>query len=184
MKKSPLPPAVPATDGAVYEYASIVPARYVSISHARIEFEVSQEWLDNHNIGADSIVLQRFQNTTWEILPTSVVASKQGRVLFSAESTGFSLFAISIGKSPDFLSATVAPASPAIAASGSAMPVTTRQTPVTTSAVLVAHSQPSSPIPVTMIGLIAVLGAVIAGVAIITRRWWIRRQNPALFRKD
>ncbi len=182
--RTAVPSTVPVPEGGVYEYADIVPARYVSISGVAIEFDIPRTWLESRNAGPDSIVLQRFNSTKWETLPTNVTGNSSGFVSYRANSPGFSLFAISIGKSPAAtgLSSTV-PATQAQGTAGEGIRATTPPL-AATSPVPAQTGQPSPVLPLTTIGLIGAILVVIFGVAIIARRWWIRRQNPALFKKD
>ena len=59
-----------------------------------IHFTVPQAWLDENHIDPNSIVLYHQTANGWEALPTTVLSTKDGTVYFSAQSTGFSLFAI------------------------------------------------------------------------------------------
>jgi hypothetical protein len=43
--------------------------------------------------------------------------------------------------------------------------------------------QPSAPSPLLDIVLVIAASGILAGGGFMARRWWIRRQNPALFRE-
>ena len=123
----------------------------------------------------------------WEALPTRVLSTKDGTVYFSAESTGFSLFAIAgtptvatppgIAATQEIVSIPDQEKAPAPAAVVKA-PVTTQTTAPPATA-----PQPAAPSPLLNIVLIIAAIGILAGGGFMARRWWIRRQNPALFRE-
>jgi hypothetical protein len=169
----------------VYQYLGLVPARFTTITNAVIHFTVPQAWLDEHHIAPGSIVLYHQTVSGWEALSTSLLYTKDGTVYFSAQSRGFSIFAIAgapgvltppagtaIPEIPDTPAREQAPA-PAAAVTA---PVTSQTTvpPATT-------PQPAAPSPVLNIVLVIAAISVLAGGGWYARRWWIRRQNPALF---
>jgi uncharacterized protein YjbI with pentapeptide repeats len=175
-----------APPGVVYQYLTLVPARYDTITRATINFTVPQSWLDGNHIAPGSIVLFHRTANGWEALPTTVLSTKDGTGYFSAESTGFSLFAIA--GAPAALTPPVVPATQETRDS----PVT-EQTPAPAAAAKVpvtTHTTAPAPAPDAPAGSSAfpVLPAL-AGVGCVglvgggwyVRRWWIRRQNPALF---
>jgi hypothetical protein len=173
--------------GIVFQYFSLVPARYNTITNAVINFTVPQSWLDENHIDPKSIVLYRLTPYGWEALPTMVLYTKDGTMFFSAQSGGFSLFAIAgtptVLTPPGVVTTQELVSAPAVQEQVPA-PAVVAKAPVTaqTTAPLAPPKVPagSSPIPVVpaLIGLICV-GLVGGGWYV--RRWWIRRQNPALF---
>jgi PKD repeat protein len=171
-----------APPGMVYQYIGLVPSRYTSITKAVINFTVPQAWLDENHIAPGSIVLYHQTANGWEALPTTVLFTKDGTVYFSAQTNGFSLFAIA--GTPGATAATVATTqgimsnvvqTPAPAAVAKA-PVTTQ-----TTAPPAATPQPAAPSPLLNIVLVIAAIGLLAGGGFMARRWWIRRQNPALF---
>jgi PGF-pre-PGF domain-containing protein len=175
-----------APPGIVYQYISLIPARFTSITNAVIHFTVPQSWLDGSHIDPKSIVLYHQTANGWEALPTTVLSTKDGTVYFSAESTGFSLFAIAgtpAAATPEVTAMTTQGIMSAIVqtpemAAVAKAPVTTQTTapPATT-------QQPAAPSPLLNVILIAAIGILAAG-GFMARRWWIRRQNPALFHEE
>jgi PGF-pre-PGF domain-containing protein len=181
----------PYPPGTVYQYIDLIPARYGTIAGAEILFSVPQEWLSVHGIAPDTIILYHLTGTGWVALPTRILATKDGTVYFSAASPGFSLFAIAgVTGSP---AATPALASSVtITAAETARVAAPVETPVTRFPV--AHQTTAAPAPVPepaassgfpfTIPVLAVTGCVgLIGGGALVRRWWIRRQNPALFRE-
>jgi PGF-pre-PGF domain-containing protein len=175
-----------APPGIVYQYISLVPARYTSITNAVINFTVPQSWLDENHIAPGRIILYHQTANGWIALPTTVLNAKDGTVCFSALSTGFSLFAITGTpgnpatpvipvKTQAFVSSPVQEKVPVQAAVTQSL-VTTQTTapPATT-------PEPSAPSTIiyVILGIAAV--SVLAAGGFLVRRWWIRRQNPALF---
>jgi hypothetical protein len=174
-----------APPGIIFQYISLVPARYDTITKAVINFTVPQSWLDENHIAPGSIVLYHQTANGWEALPTTVVSTKDGTVYFSGQSTGFSLFAIAgmpTVTTPATVDATQGIASagvqtPSPAAAIVKAPVTTR----TTAPPATPAAKPSAPSPLLNIVLAIAAIGVLAGGGFMARRWWVRRQNPALF---
>jgi PGF-pre-PGF domain-containing protein len=91
-----LPSGVTPMDMPVYQYIDIVPARYTVITAALIEFGVPLFSITDTPASINNISLCMLNNRTWVCLPTYRSGSKNGRVLYHAESQEFSLFAITI----------------------------------------------------------------------------------------
>jgi PGF-pre-PGF domain-containing protein len=172
-----------APPGTVYQYIRLVPARFTSISKALIHFTIPQVWLDENHIDPKSIVLYHQTANGWEELPTTVLYTKGGTVYFSAESAGFSLFAIT-GMPSEVTPATIAilqeitgsvVQAPAPAAAVKA-PITTQ-----TTAPPAASAKPAAPSPLLNTILVIAAIGILAGAGFIIRRWWVQRQNPTLF---
>jgi PKD repeat protein len=174
---------VPLPPGTVYQYIDLVPARFTSITAAAITFTVPAAWLEENGILLGNVVLYHYENGAWVALPTTVVSTANGIVTFTATSPGFSLFAITgtpgtpetpgVKTFSDMVAGSgLAPDGP----SGAQPPVVTQ----TTAAPAPDHGQaPEIPLPLLVItGLF-----ILAGSGFYVRRFWIRRQNPALFRE-
>jgi len=175
-----------APPGTVYQYISLVPARFTSISKTVIHFTVPQSWLEENHIAPGSIVLYHQTANGWEALPTTVLYTKDGTVYFSAESAGFSLFAIAGTPSmltPPGLATAQEPLSTPVVQEQ--VPAAVAKAPVTTqtTAPPATHPHPAAPSPLLNIMLVIAAIGVLAGGGFMVRRWWIRRQNPALFRE-
>lgn len=172
--KSCNPPA-----GSVFQYLGLEPARYGTITNAVINFTVPQSWLDANRIVPGSVVLYHMTPDCWQPLSTTFLSMKDGTAYFSAQSTGFSQFAIA--GTPAILAPTAIVTTPAAAdtpvqESPTAI-ATARQTRVLTQTATPPAA--SSPL-VTAVLVIAAIGVLGTG-GFLVRRWWIRRQNPALF---
>jgi hypothetical protein len=178
-----------APPGTVYQYISLVPARYTTITNAELLFSVPQAWLDENGIDPSTIVLYHLTETGWVALPTTVVSTKDGTVYFSATTSGFSLFAIAGTPGNATTTATTILPTTQVApmygdlykaddAAGivTTVPVTTQTTAPPASPAPAAEQPPVMNI-VLVIALVGILGA---GV-FFARRWLLRRQNPALF---
>jgi hypothetical protein len=176
-----------APPGTVFQYISLTPARYGTISDAVIFFSVPQAWLDANHIDPKSIVLYHLTTNGWEALPTMVLYTKDGTVYYSAQTASFSLFAIA-GTPATATTATIATTqgvmsavvqTPAPAAAIVKAPVTTQTTvpPATT-------AKPSAPSPLLNLVLVIAAIGVLTGGGFMVRRWWVRRQNPALFEES
>jgi PGF-pre-PGF domain-containing protein len=95
-KLSSLPSGFTPMDIPVYQYIDVVPARYMVISAALIEFDVPLFSIADHHASMNNIRLCMLNNRTWVCLPTYPSGSKNGKALYRAESPEFSLFAITI----------------------------------------------------------------------------------------
>ncbi|MDO9034285.1 MAG: C1 family peptidase [Methanoregula sp.] len=128
---------------------------------------------------SQDITIQYYDNTakTWVSLPTSVDLSTQ---TVTTTTKHFSLFAVFVKV------ARTASSAPTLAAYSRETPAAVIHTPagiVPTETPVPAPPQSTSPLPVvTIVAIIAGLATLI-GCILLLRRWWIRRQNPALFRK-
>ncbi len=174
---------VTAPPGIVFQYISLEPARFGTISNAVISFTIPQAWLNEHHIAPGSIVLYHQTANGWEALPTTVVSAKDGTVYFSAQSTGFSLFAIAGTPAAEPPAAVATTQVTAEYGAQTPAPAPSMKTLVTTqtTAPPVTAPQPSAPSPLLNIVLVLAAIGILAGGGFTARRWWIRRQNPALF---
>jgi len=123
---------------------------------------------------------------TWNALPTTLVKTENGHAYYTAASPGFSRFAISGEINPaeavqeqtpdnqtfgDMDAATTIP----VVSTAAHTPIATQ----TTKAPPVQPTdQPSSGVPVMIIGVVGII--ILIGLGLLIRRWWIRKQNPAL----
>ena len=164
---------IPPAPGTPYQYVDLVPARFEEITGANITFSVPAAWLDEHGFTPEEIVLYHYNGTAWEALPTWVVDAAGTTVTLRAATPGFSLFAISGIEQVE--EAVTTPTAAATTSRAVAEP-TAEQT---------AAAPAGEPAPEFPLGTIALVGGVILVLAAggyLVRRWWIRRQNPALFR--
>jgi len=119
-------------------------------------------------------VLYRYNGTAWETLPTWIVDNSGSTITFRATTPGFSLFAITgIEKAGEAITTPTAAQTPPQA--------TTQPTATETAAVPAGDAAPEFPL-----GTVALAGGgllVLIGAGYLIRRWWIIRQNPALFKK-
>ncbi|MDO9325924.1 MAG: kelch repeat-containing protein [Methanoregula sp.] len=174
--------------GTVYQYLDLTPARFSSIDKADIAFSIPRSWLNEHHISVQDVVMYHLSEKSWNGLPTTFVREENGWVYYRAVSTGFSRFAIA-GKlnnesnttfqKPVELQSTytIATITPSLTNS----PGTQKPIPTQTVAVPVSASSSSLSLPTIILLCGAGLCVIVAGILI--HRWWIRRQNPALFRK-
>jgi PGF-pre-PGF domain-containing protein len=175
--------------GNVYEYMDITPARYTTIDNAVISFTVPVWWLEEHHLTPQDIIMNHQAGKTWNALPTTLVKIKNGQAYYTAVSPRFSRFAITGEINPagavqeqtpnnqtlsDMVQATTAPVVSTVAHT----PIATQTTAAPPAQPAI---QPSFGFPVMIIGVVGII--ILIGLALLIRRWWIRRQNPALFRK-
>ena len=94
-KISSLPEDVPAIRSApVYQYIEVTPERYTAVQSASISFGVPLSWLEGQHADPTSVALNRYHENSWATLPTSLDRTANGSAYYTAESPGFSIFAI------------------------------------------------------------------------------------------
>ena len=186
-----LPPGVPPIDPNTYQYIEITPARFGSITGATISFEVPVSWLEEHQLTTGDVAMNRYHEGVWTSLPTSFLGVNNGVASYSAQSPGFSLFAIVPAKN-GARSGTSSVSCPLI------QPVSCPVCPGPATGSLLASSGvpavyetaaptvplvPDTGFPFITRAIIGFIGIGIVTGGVLVRRWWIHRQNPALFRQ-
>jgi PGF-pre-PGF domain-containing protein len=163
---------IPPAPGTPYQYIDLVPARFEEITGANITFTVPAAWLEEHGLTPEDIVMYHYNGTAWEALPTWVVDATGTTVNFRAATPGFSLFAITGIRDE---SAVTTPTAAQTTVQAVAEPTATQT----------AAAPPGGPAPEFPLGTVALVAGVVlvlAGAGYLVRRWWMHRQNPALFR--
>jgi len=87
--------AVGAINGKVFQYLKIEKAGFGDnvFSKANIKFKVDKIWLTQNAVDKNSVALYRFENS-WGTLTTTILSEDATTVYYSAETSGFSYFAI------------------------------------------------------------------------------------------
>ena len=170
-----------------------------AIGSGTITFAVSADWLSEHGLAPANIVLMRFHDGSWAELPTTYQYQSGDAYYFTATTPGFSYFAVADRISTASTDITVAKTAvtPVLATSSTQAADVTAATPASVKAASAGTSAPvttattAAPVStggsfgIPVLTIIAGIGgiAVVAVGAVLGRRWWIRRQNPTLFRK-
>jgi PGF-pre-PGF domain-containing protein len=161
-----------------------------------ISFRVTGSWLSAHQGTPDQLVMLRNHDGVWTELATTYVREDGNYYYFTADTPGFSYFAVAVRNTTEVTSPSTtvtvpaettlpagsAPAVSAVvqtsvpAAAGTSHPGTSQ----TTAAPAPAGSS-GFPVSLAIAGAGAIV--IVAVGIVVFRRWWIRRQNPALFRK-
>ncbi len=96
------PDAIAAPDaGPVYSYFSVTTSTPdEAIERATLTTSVERSWLDEIDRRPADLVVLRRENGTWRTLPTRVVAETGEVVTVTAETPGFSVFAIAVTGDP------------------------------------------------------------------------------------
>lgn len=171
-----------------------------SISSVTITFAVADDWLRENALTPDRVVLMHQESGIWFELPTTYLHHSKDSHFFAATTRGLSFFAISTRSTGEPATVTADPDSdnapteasvpdssfgslPAYADDPGAHPFA--EHPVKT---LAPVGYESKKIPRSSGGAMHwavipafVIGTVMCGMCV--RRWWLRRQNPSLFRK-
>ncbi len=66
-----------------------------NFENARISFRVKKSWISENNINESTITLYRYDQNSWNKLPTTLSGEDEIYLYFTAETPGFSPFAIS-----------------------------------------------------------------------------------------
>lgn len=156
-----------------------------------ISFRVTSSWLDEHKVTPDQLVMLRDHDGTWTQLSTTYVREEGNYYYFTAATPGFSYFAVAVRNTTVVTAASTTVAVSAettlpdtSVSTGSTAVQTTAVTshPVAPQTTVVPAPAGSSGFPVTPV-IVGIAAMVIVAVGIVVvRRWWVRRQNPALFR--
>ena len=90
-------------EGSIYKYVNIWVgksgfATAANIKDAKVRFKVNSSWAEEMDVNPADVKLQRYNGTSWEILPTVVESNTSGYVIFEAHTPGFSPFAITAEK--------------------------------------------------------------------------------------
>jgi PGF-pre-PGF domain-containing protein len=90
-------------DGRVYRYLNIWVgkagfATSDSIRDARIRFKVNNSWIEEMGVSPEEVSLQRYNGSSWEVLPTTFEGNIGSYTIFEASTPGFSPFAITAEK--------------------------------------------------------------------------------------
>jgi PGF-pre-PGF domain-containing protein len=170
-----------------------------AVTQGVITFTVDGQYLSSHNMNPAQIVMMRDHDGQWTALPTTLIGQNGNTYTYQAITPGFSYYAIVVntpGSSENVtVSQTPVPANVTVNQVVTTGPVTTSQkvvpsagataTAVSTETTAVpASPQPAPGLPLMTVALIGAGCVVIIGCGFVVRRWWIRRQNPALFRKN
>ncbi|MEK6808919.1 MAG: PGF-pre-PGF domain-containing protein, partial [Nanoarchaeota archaeon] len=93
---SPKPDTLPPASKKVYQYLEITLENIGDndIESALISFSVPEKWYKENGIGPESILLYRYSKNIWEKLKTKITGSEGSEVIYEAESSGFSSFAV------------------------------------------------------------------------------------------
>jgi len=86
--------------GKVYQNINIWVGNYgwateKNIKDMTISFTVPLDWINSNNIDQGSIALFRYNDDSWEQLPTSLTTRNENSITFTSSTPGFSPFAIS-----------------------------------------------------------------------------------------
>ncbi|MDD5086277.1 MAG: GLUG motif-containing protein, partial [Candidatus Nanoarchaeia archaeon] len=95
-----LPSGASKPKGGVYKYIDITASNIDDdeIESAIIKFEVKKSWIESKKYDFNSVKLHRYNNKVWQELDTKRIGIGSDYYFYSAESPGFSTFAITAEK--------------------------------------------------------------------------------------
>ena len=188
---------IPASPKAYYLDINWYWVRDADIKDIYITFSVDDEWMKQQGIVPENLVMMRYYDNSWHEIPTQITDHSNGRYYYVASASGVSYFAVTYKgatastRTPiSTLASQITIPQQTISESLTVEPTrvanltTVPKTPVkTTTTIPPISSEESYEIPIIwiVIGIGAFIGFVL--IALLVRRWWIRRQNPALFRE-
>jgi len=197
--------AQPASPGQTFQVPGFAVAGYVQIlpvgvnpsviNHGTITFGVSGTWLSDHAAAREDIVLMRYHDSRWDALATRFDHVSGDICYFNADTPGFSYFAVAVkpAGSPVANASVTKVLTPIVQAkaadtisSDPTQPEPSRALPVVSQTTAVPASPPATGpgIPSTVLAMILLVSIGLMAGGVVVRRWWIRQQNPVLFRKD
>jgi len=171
--------------------------RDADIKNVYITFSVDDGWIKQLGITPENLVMLRYYDNSWHETPTQITEHSNGRYYYVASASGVSYFAVTykgaLASTKTTISTRAAQTTiPRQTLTESVITEPTRlvtyttipKKPVTTTTTVppITSEEPYEiPIIWIIIGIGAFIGFVL--IVLLVRRWWIRRQNPALFRK-
>lgn len=186
---------IPGSPTAYYINININWIREDAIKEGAIRFSVDKGWLKDQGITTADLVMMRYHDNTWSEIPTLMEKYSNGRYYYVATTSRFSYFAITRKRaatsttiptvmSTDTITQQIKSEFTTSPTTGPVTPTPVRTKTVTTPTTIPPAPQTESPEFPTIWIVCGVMGfaGVILSIAFV-RRWWIRRQNPALFRK-
>jgi len=90
------PVSIPDPDNPAFAYMGITGFNFQSadLENAVMKFRVNNTWIEENNIDTDTVKLMRLVNSSWTELPTELSFDGAQWMYYTAETTGFSYFAI------------------------------------------------------------------------------------------
>jgi PGF-pre-PGF domain-containing protein len=186
---------IPTNPPAYYLDIKIKWVREDAVKEGNIRFSADEGWLKEQGITPADLVMMRYHDNSWSELPTRMEKYSNGRYYYGATTSGFSYFAVTrkgAGAPTTTLTLTstvtitqqIKSESTTSATPRSVTPISVRTKPVTATTTVppASHAEsPEFPIIWIVFGVAGFTGFIL--IIVFIRRWWIRRQNPALFRK-
>ena len=86
----------------VYQYLQLTKSNIADsdASKITINFKVPKSWLLSNSVSEDDIILYRYNDGKWDILPTTKIGSDANNILYQSTTPGFSTFAIGTKEAP------------------------------------------------------------------------------------
>ena len=175
-KVATLPTTITGVTQKVYKYVKITQSNVDKAIDgvAKIDFKVTKDWLKQNNLGKEQVVLYRNVDNKWTALKTTVGADDGTYVSYTAETPGFSYFAIGQG------AATVAAPAASKVAEGKkesgatpSAPSTSEAGATTAQATPVSEAEQAATTGTsTWVWIVFVLAI---GVVVLVVYWWLKK---------
>jgi PGF-pre-PGF domain-containing protein len=179
---------------ALIELVGVNPS---AISQGTITFAVTGSWLLQHGLTPSDIVLMHNHDGQWSELITTFDRQIGDTYYFIATTPGFSYFGITTRVNTTMVNTATVTMTPGVTGitntvtplAPTTLPTYSLSAPrpaiIQTTGIPASGAGPASPFGIPVIAVIAGIGGtvIIAAGGFFARRWWIRRQNPALFKE-
>nr|MCR5852837.1 PGF-pre-PGF domain-containing protein [Methanophagales archaeon] len=173
---------ITAAPGIVLSYFNITVTNLTGVNvSATIEFKVSKSWMSENSIEEETIRLYKYEEREgigrWLALPTSKIGEDSSFSYFSAETSSFSLFAISgevksAGKTPQPTAAGIPQTLPTLSPTPSRFPSPTPASELTPTPIATTPIAPAPSLTINWFIIIAIIAssAIIAAVLYLILR--------------
>jgi PGF-pre-PGF domain-containing protein len=156
---SALPSGVPPPSSPSYSYLSISVAKSLGdkISEAKVSFKVAKSWITENEIDTGMVALNKYGETSgsWISLPTTKKSESETEINYEAQTTGFSIFAITGEKVKETTAVPTTPTPSPVSTPEATVTMTYTGTPAGTPA-----ETPKLPVLWILFAIVAVLVAV------------------------
>jgi len=175
---------ITAAPGIVLSYFNITVTNLTGVNvSATVEFKVSKSWMSENSIEEETIRLYKYEEREgigrWLALPTSKIGENSSFSYFSAETSSFSLFAISgevksAGKTPQPTAASIPQTLPALSPTPTYFASPTPASELTPTPIA---TTPIAPAPSLTVNWFIIIAIIVSSAIIATVLYLILRRS-------